>query len=151
MKLRLIVVGQLTTPGTSILCDDYEQRLQHYTSLDIVEVKAAKGNIEDILVAEAVAIQAKIPEAAKVYVLAVEGSMVSSPQLATIIEEHQTYGATPLVFIIGGSDGLAESIKQRGKLLSVSTMTFPHQLMRVILLEQLYRAFKIIHNEVYHK
>lgn len=151
MKLKLIVVGQLTTPGMNVLCDDFVQRLQHYTSLEIVEVKEAKGKIEEILVAEAAAIQKQIPTAAKVYVLAIEGSVVSSAQLATIIEEHQTYGSAPLVFIIGGSDGLAESIKQQGKLLSVSTMTFPHQLMRVMLLEQLYRAFKIIRNEVYHK
>lgn len=151
MKLRLIVVGQLTTPGLKTLCEEFEQRLQHYTSLDIVEVKEAKGTVEETLATEALAIQPLIPNAAKVYVLAVEGSMMSSPQLATMIDDHQTYGSTPLVFIIGGSDGLADSIKQLGKLLSVSTMTFPHQLMRVLLLEQLYRAFKIIRNEVYHK
>jgi 23S rRNA (pseudouridine1915-N3)-methyltransferase len=151
MKLRLIVVGQLTTPGLQVLCDDFEQRLKHYTSLEIVEVKEAKGSIEDVLATEAIAIQKHIPEATKVYVLAVEGSTMSSLQLASMMEEHQTYGSTPLVFIIGGSDGLAATIKQQGKLLSVSTLTFPHQLMRVLLLEQLYRAFKIIRNEVYHK
>jgi 23S rRNA (pseudouridine1915-N3)-methyltransferase len=151
MKLRLIVVGQMTTPGIKVLAQDYEQRLQHYTSLDIIEVKEAKGILEEVLAAEAKAIEKHIPASAIVYVLAVEGSMVSSLELASLIEGHQTYASTPLVFIIGGSDGLAASIKQRGKLLSVSTMTFPHQLMRVLLLEQLYRAFKILRHEVYHK
>ena len=151
MKLRLIVVGQLTTPGIDVLVEEFRQRLVHYTSLDIIEVKEAKGAIDDVLAAEAAAIQKHIPSGATIYVLAVEGSMMSSPQLATLIDQHQTYSSTPLVFIIGGSDGLAHSIKQQGTLVSISAMTFPHQLMRVILLEQLYRAFKINSNEVYHK
>jgi 23S rRNA (pseudouridine1915-N3)-methyltransferase len=151
MKLRLIVVGSLTSLGIKAVSQDYEQRLLHYAALEIVEVKEAKGTIDEVLAKEAMAIQKHIPELATVYVLAVEGSMVSSVELAALIDHHQTYGSTPLVFIIGGSDGLADSIKQRGKLLSVSTMTFPHQLMRVLLLEQLYRSFKILRHEVYHK
>jgi 23S rRNA (pseudouridine1915-N3)-methyltransferase len=151
MKLRLIVVGQMTTPGIKVLAQDYQERLLHYTSLDIIEVKEAKGTTEEVLAAESMAIQKHIPASAIVYVLAVEGSMVSSLELASLIEDHQTYASTPLVFIIGGSDGLAASVKQRGTLLSVSPMTFPHQLMRVLLLEQLYRAFKILRHEVYHK
>jgi Uncharacterized conserved protein len=151
MRILLIVVGQLTTPGLRTLSDDFEQRLKHYTSLTIIEVKEAKGSVDEVLNAEASLIQKHIPDAANVYVLALEGSPLSSLQFATMVEAQQTYGSTPLVFIIGGSDGLADSIKQQGKLLRVSTMTFPHQLMRVLFLEQLYRAFKIIRNEVYHK
>lgn len=151
MRILLLVVGQLTTPGLRTLSDDFEQRLKHYTSLEIIEVKESKGSTNDVLAAEAAAIQKHIPSGATIYVLALEGSMMSSPQLATLIDQHQTYGSTPLVFIVGGSDGLAHSIKQQDKLLSISTMTFPHQLMRVLLLEQLYRAFKIIRHEVYHK
>lgn len=151
MKLRLIVVGRLTTPGMKVLSDEFEQRLLHYTALEIVEIKEAKGSMEDVLAAESLAIKKHIPSGANVYILAVEGIMVSSIQLAHIIDEHQTYGSTPLIFVIGGSDGLADSIKQEGTLLSVSAMTFPHQLMRVLMLEQLYRAFKILRNEAYHK
>jgi 23S rRNA (pseudouridine1915-N3)-methyltransferase len=151
MKLRLIAVGSLKTPGIQTLCDDFANRLQHYTALEIIEVKEAKGSVDEILAAEATMIERHIPASAVVMVLAVEGTMMTSVQLAEMIASYQTYGSGTLVFIIGGSDGLAHSIKQRGQLMSVSLMTFPHQLMRGMLLEQLYRAFKILRHEVYHK
>jgi 23S rRNA (pseudouridine1915-N3)-methyltransferase len=151
MKVRVISVGSLTTPGIKTLCDDFASRLNHYTTLEMIEVKEAKGTPDEVLAAEAVSIARHIPESAVVMVLALEGTMMTSLQLAQMIESHQTYGSKTIVFVIGGSDGLDHSIKQRGQLLSVSLMTFPHQLMRGMLLEQLYRAFKILRHEVYHK
>jgi 23S rRNA (pseudouridine1915-N3)-methyltransferase len=151
MKIIILAVGSLTTPGMKTLSDDYLNRLQHYTSIMIHEIKEGKGNDDQRLTQEAEQIQRFLPATAKVVVLSLEGIMVSSEGLATMIDEHKTYDSSAIVFIIGGSIGLHSTIKSLGKNISMSLMTFPHQLARVLLLEQLYRAFKIINNEVYHK
>jgi len=151
MKISILAVGSLTTPGMKILSEDYVSRLQHYTSITVHEIKEGKGSDNQILTQEAEQIQRFLPDSAKVIVLSIEGTLISSENLATMIDDHKTYNASPLVFIIGGSVGLQTTIKSLGKNISMSRMTFPHQLARVLLLEQLYRAFKIINNEVYHK
>ena len=151
MKITILAVGSLTTPGMKILSEDYFHRLQHYTSIAVHEIKEGKGSEEQVLNQEAEQIQRFLPENAKVIVLSIEGTLISSEGLATMIDDHKTYDASPLVIIIGGSLGLHSTIKSLGKNISMSMMTFPHQLARVLLLEQLYRAFKIINNETYHK
>lgn len=151
MKIILITVGSLSTPGLQTLSDEYVSRLQHYASLKVIEVKEGKGTDAQILQQEADFILQQLPDSAKIVILSIEGKPLSSIELSQMIDHHQTYQSTPLVFIIGGSLGLAETIKAKGVNLSLSTMTFPHQLARVMLLEQLYRAFKILKNEVYHK
>jgi len=151
MKIIILTVGSLTTPGMEILSEDYLSRLQHYTSITLHEIKEGKGTDDQVLSQEAEQIQRFVPDHAKVIVLSIEGTLISSEGLATMMDDHKTYESSPLVFIIGGSVGLHSSIKSLGKNLSMSRMTFPHQLARVLLLEQLYRAFKIINNEVYHK
>jgi 23S rRNA (pseudouridine1915-N3)-methyltransferase len=151
MKIIILTVGSLTTPGMKVLSEDYLSRLQHYTTTAVHEIKEGKGTDEQILTQEAEQIQRFLPDNAKVIVLSLEATLISSEGLATMIDTHKTYDSSPLVFIIGGSVGLHSSIKSLGKNLSMSRMTFPHQLARVLLLEQLYRAFKIINNEVYHK
>jgi 23S rRNA (pseudouridine1915-N3)-methyltransferase len=151
MKVTILAVGSLTTPGMKILSDDYLGRIQHYSTVTVQEIKEGKGNEEQVLTQEAEQIKRWIPNNAKVIVLSIEGTLLSSEGLSSIIEDHKTYDSSPLVFIIGGSTGLDSSIKSLGKNISMSKMTFPHQLARVVLLEQLYRAFKILNNEVYHK
>jgi 23S rRNA (pseudouridine1915-N3)-methyltransferase len=151
MKISILAVGSLTTPGMKILSEDYVNRLQHYTSITVHEIKEGKGSDNQILTQEAEQIQRFLPDNSKVMVLSIEGTLISSEGLATMIDDHKNYDASPLVFIIGGSVGLHSTIKSLGKNISMSLMTFPHQLARVLLLEQLYRAFKIINNEVYHK
>jgi 23S rRNA (pseudouridine1915-N3)-methyltransferase len=126
--------------------DDYRSRLTHYVDLDIIEVKESKT---DDPIEEAVSIQKVLDPRGKTIALTLEGKSYTSEAFANLINDHQTYQSEPLQFLIGGSNGLAEELKINP--MSFSSFTFPHQLMRVIFLEQLYRAFKIIKNEPYHK
>lgn len=146
MKVRLICVGSISSSPLRQLVDDYASRLQHYVELEIIETKESKT---DDPKEEALAIQKVLDPRGKTIALTIEGKSYSSQSFANFINDHFTYQAIPLQFIIGGSNGLAQELKMNG--LSFSSFTFPHQLMRVIFLEQLYRAFKIIKNEPYHK
>jgi 23S rRNA (pseudouridine1915-N3)-methyltransferase len=146
MKIRIICVGTLSSRPMKELVNDYYSRLRHYTDIDIIEVaESASDNIEE----EALKIKEVMVHPAKTIALAIEGKPYSSSQFAQWIDDHQTYESMPLQFIIGGSNGLASSLKTNT--LSFSAMTLPHQLMRVFLLEQLYRSYKILRNEPYHK
>lgn len=146
MKIRIICVGKLSSAPMKELVADYQSRLRHYVDIDIVEVaESPTDNLQE----EAVLIKQAMLQPATTIALAIEGKAYSSQQLATWIDEYQTYESMPLQFIIGGSNGLDPSLKSQ--MISFSTMTFPHQLMRVLVLEQLYRAYKIIRNEPYHK
>lgn len=138
--------------------DEYIKRLRGFCDLQIAEFapahlgdKPSSGEITAALEREAAFISKKIPSGSHVTALCIEGKQLSSEELAAEIRQAADIG-TPLTFIIGSSYGLAESIKKRADLrLSFSRLTFPHRLFRVLLLEQLYRAFKINSGGAYHK
>ncbi len=138
---------------------EYAKRLSRYCKLEIVEVAdektpdgAGEALEEQIKQREATRLLAKIPSDAYVIALMIEGKMPDSVQLSEKLEQLGVRGISHIVFIIGGSLGLSQSVQKRAnEQLSFSKMTFPHQMMRVILLEQIYRAYRIINNEPYHK
>ncbi len=159
MRITLITVGKIKEKFYTQAIDEYAKRLSRYCKLEIVEVADEKTpdhaseNVErQIKEKEGERILKNIKDDAYVIALAIEGKMPDSVGLAKKIENLGIGGVSHIVFIIGGSLGLApEVLKRADELLSFSKMTFPHQLMRVILLEQIYRSYRIISNEPYHK
>lgn len=159
MKITLITVGKLKEKFFRDAVGEYGKRLSRYCRLDIREAadektpeKASAIQREQILQKEGERIQKLIPEDAFVITLEVEGRRLTSEAFAEEIRRLCVSGTSHIAFVIGGSLGLHDSIKKRADLaVSFSDMTFPHQLMRVILLEQIYRAYRIINGEPYHK
>ncbi|MDA8234358.1 MAG: 23S rRNA (pseudouridine(1915)-N(3))-methyltransferase RlmH [Clostridia bacterium] len=159
MNIRVIAVGKLKEKYLTEAVKEYLKRLGGYAQVEVVEVpdekapeKASPAEEDQVRRKEAEGIGRHLRPGAFVVALAIEGKMLSSEELAGFVEDLGVKGRSNVVFIIGGSLGLHESILQKADLkLSFSRMTFPHQLMRVILLEQLYRAFKINRGEPYHK
>ena len=150
--IKIITVGTIKERYLKEAFDDYVKRLKKYTNIEVIEVK------DEGLVEESKAIQLEKDKIEKhigtrdyVITLEIEGKQLTSPEFAEKIDQIQIENSN-ITFIIGGSYGLSEEIKQKAKFhLSFSKMTFPHQLFRVFLLEQIYRAFKILNNEKYHK
>ncbi|WAA12266.1 23S rRNA (pseudouridine(1915)-N(3))-methyltransferase RlmH [Fervidibacillus halotolerans] len=159
MKITIITVGKLKEKYLKQAVDEYAKRLSSYVKIEIVEVSDEKapenmteGEKEIVKRKEGERILAKLAPDAYVIALAIEGKMKSSETFATNLEQLFIRGKSHIAFIIGGSLGLSDEVMKRAnESLSFSKMTFPHQLMRVILLEQLYRAFRIMRNEPYHK
>ena len=159
MNISVICVGKLKERYWSDAVAEYSKRLKSYCSLDIVELKESRlpdkaGPAEELAVKEAEGreILKKIKDNMYVITLEVKGKMLSSEKLAAKIENLGIDGVSNIAFVIGGSLGLSEAVSRRADFkLSFSEMTFPHQMMRVVLLEQIYRSFKIIKNETYHK
>lgn len=159
IRVTLIVLGKLKEKYLRDACLEYEKRLGAFCKLDIIELNPVKlpddpsdSQIIDAIDREASEIQKRIPSGAKVYSLCIEGKMISSEQLASEIEKSAVSGNGNIAFIVGSSFGLSEKIKKASDFkLSMSPMTFPHQLARVMLLEQLYRAFQINLGGKYHK
>lgn len=158
-NVNLIVVGRIKEKYFDAAVAEYVKRLGRYCRLTITEIKdepipenPSDREIELVLEKEAERIEAKIPKNAYLVPLCIEGKQIDSQGLADMIGSTATDGKGELTFIIGGSLGICERIKQRaGFKLSFSKMTFPHQLMRVVLLEQIYRAFNINNGGKYHK
>ncbi|UWE03630.1 23S rRNA (pseudouridine(1915)-N(3))-methyltransferase RlmH [Laceyella sacchari] len=159
MKIQLITVGKLKEKYLKQACDEYLKRLTPYAKVEIVEVNEEKAQ-DPVHEAEVALIKRKEGERilkalspdAFLIALAIEGKSLSSPEFAIKLERLGTYGQSHVAFVIGGSYGIApEVLKRADLLLSFSAMTFPHQLIRIFLLEQIYRAFKIIRGETYHK
>ena len=157
MKINIITVGKIKEKYLKEAIDEYKKRLSKFCNLNIVEVNESVAKIENeshikkSLQDEAQSITSKIRNE---YVIAldIEGKEYSTVEISEKIKEITLKGASEISFIIGGSYGLDNSIKKRADLrLSFSRLTFPHQLFRVILLEQIYRVFKVINNEPYHK
>lgn len=159
MQFSIIAVGNLREKHWKQACDEYLKRLGPYADTRVFEVAEERVQHED---SPALLLQAKQKEAERmrkllrpgqtIIALDVLGRSMTSPDLAVYLETEETYGRGSFALIIGGSYGLDESILQAASLrLSFSAFTFPHQLMRVILLEQLYRAMKIRRGEAYHK
>ena len=159
MKIKLICVGKVKEKFYVDAIKEYSKRLGAYTSLEIIEVpdektpdKASEAINLQIKEKEGNAILSKVKQNVFVMLLDVKGKMYSSEELSELIENYMIDGKSEFVFIIGGSLGVSQQVKQRAStLISFSKMTFPHQLMRVIFLEQIYRSFKIMKNEPYHK
>lgn len=159
MNISVICVGKLKERYWSEAIAEYCKRLKSYCNLEIVELKESRlpdksGPSEEKAVKETEGeeILKKIKDGMYVVTLEVNGRAMSSEKLAEKIEKLTIDGVSNIAFVIGGSLGLSEAVSRRADLqLSFSQMTFPHQMMRVILLEQIYRSFKIIRNETYHK
>ena len=157
--IKILCVGKIREDHFVRACAEYEKRLSRYTQLDIAEVaeeKAPEGlsqaEKEQILANEGERLLGKTDERDHIIALCIEGKKLTSEAFATHIRTAMLAGKSRIVFIIGGSFGLHPSVKRRADmLLSFSDMTFPHQLFRVMLAEQIYRAFKINNNEPYHK
>ncbi len=160
MKITVISVGKIKEKYfTGGAINEYAKRLTKYCKLDLVEVPDEKApeNLSDkemiqVKDKEGERILAKIGDQAYVIALAIEGKQLTSEDLSETIEKLGVSGKSHIVFVIGGSLGLADAVLNRANYkLSFSKMTFPHQLMKVVLLEQVYRAFRISRNEPYHK
>lgn len=152
--LQIIACGQLKERYLRDGIAEYVKRLGRYVDTEIMEVADAPdtGALAVQLAKEGDLILAKIPAKTFVIALEIEGKMVDSEQFAAVIERGLEQGGASLTFVIGGSRGLDRRVLARADLrLSFSQMTFPHQLMRLILLEQIYRAFRILRGEPYHK
>lgn len=159
MKIVIVCVGKIKERFYQDAIAEYEKRLRKYCRLEIVEVAdektpdgASPAEEEQIKEKEAARILSKIKDGAYVCTLEIGGKRFSSAGFAQWIEQSGIRGISSIYFVIGGSLGLHKSVLQRSnQSLSFSDMTFPHQLMRVILCEQVYRAFRIISGEPYHK
>ncbi len=158
IKVTLITLGKLKEAYLRDAADEYKKRLSRYCNLEVVELtpeqlpdNASASQIENALSREAQMISSKIPKGAYTVSLCVEGKEMPSEKFADLIAGRCREGK-PMCFIVGSSYGLSAEIKRLSELkLSVSQMTFPHQLFRVMLLEQIYRGFKINEGSTYHK
>lgn len=156
MKITLICVGKLSLPFIKQGAAEYEQRLKRFAPLNIIELKeekrgGKKADVNFIRQSEADQIMAKIPNGAYLIGLDETGKQASSERFATRIEQHMNQGTANICLIIGGAYGLTDKLRKHcNELLSLSAMTFTHQMARLFLLEQLYRGFTIIRNEPYH-
>ena len=158
MNITLICVGKLKEKFYTDAVKEYEKRLSKFCKFKIIELTDEKTNAlndtgkNDIVKEkEGKRILDKIPDGAFVYALAINGKQYDSEELSALISQDMMQNSN-FVWIIGGSLGLSDEVLNRAnKKVSFSKLTFPHQLMRVIFTEQLYRAFKIMHNEPYHK
>lgn len=153
INMTLICIGKVKDNYSENEIKEYLKRIKPYINLQIIEIKAV-NNYDDLknLQIEGGLILKEISDSDFVITLEVEGKMLSSTELATYIQNHYTYDKRKIVFIIGSSCGLCQEVRNRSNFkLSFSKMTFPHQLMRIIFLEQLYRAVTINNNIKYHK
>lgn len=155
MKLKLICVGKLSEAFLRDGAEEYARRLQRYLPFSCLELKEEKsGKKADprlIRELEGERILGRIPPEAYVFILDERGKALTSEGLAALLEGHMVQGTTELVAVIGGAYGLSDRVRQRGDMiLSLSAMTFTHQMARLFLLEQLYRSCTILRNEPYH-
>lgn len=159
LQVNLFCVGKLKESFYLDACREYLKRMQAHCKLTITELPEERlpespspAQMEAALLKEATSIEQKLPKGSKLIALCVEGSLLSSEALSTQVIHWMSNGCSSLTFLIGGSYGLHPSIKAQAALrLSMSPMTFPHHLARVMVLEQIYRAFQISQGTRYHK
>ena len=157
--IEIICVGKLKESYWQDACAEYAKRMSAYCKFQVTELaeqrlpqKPSAAQIAAALEQEGKAILRKIPAQAMVIALCIEGKGYSSQQLADCLQQAGNYGRSNVVFLIGSSYGLSKEVKERAEIqLSLSALTFPHQLARVMLYEQLYRAFQMNQNGKYHK
>ena len=159
MKITVVCVGKIKEKYLTMAIDEYSKRLSRYCKLEIIELpdektpdNASPAEELQIKKKEGERILKNIKDSAYVIALAIEGKMLSSEELADKMQQLGVNGESHLVFVIGGSLGLDSEVLDRADYkLSFSKMTFPHQVMRMILLEQVYRGYRIMGGEPYHK
>lgn len=159
MRISVVCVGKIKEKYFTMGIDEYSKRLSRYCKLDIIEVPDEKtpdnaSEAEELMIKkkEGERILKHIKESAYVIALAIEGKMLTSEELAEKINKLGIGGDSHIVFVIGGSLGLDKTVLDRADYkLSFSKMTFPHQMMRMVLLEQVYRGYRIMKGEPYHK
>ena len=157
MKINIIAVGKIKEKYLKEAIDEYKKRLSKFCSLNIMEIDECVAKVEnDANIKKSIDDESKsiISKIKNEYIIAldIDGKEYSTLELSDKINDIKLKGVSEISFIIGGSYGLSETIKKRADLRpSFSKLTFPHQLFRVILLEQIYRVFKIENNEPYHK
>lgn len=159
MRITIIGVGKIKEKYFSSAIEEYTKRLSRYCKLEIIEVtdektpdQASEAEENQIKKAEGARILKYIKDGTYTIALAIEGTMLSSTEMAAKLEQLAVNGISHITFIIGGSLGLSHEIMERADYkMSFSKMTFPHQLMRVVLLEQIYRVYRINSGEPYHK
>ncbi len=159
LNVQIICVGKLKEKFWTEACQEYAKRLQAFCRFAITEVEEEKvqdnpssAQIGSVIAREGERIMSKLPKNAVVIAMCIEGKPKSSEQLARTLSDFAVSGSSHVVFVIGGSWGLSDEVKQAASVrLSMSPMTFPHQLARVMLCEQIYRAFQINANGKYHK
>lgn len=159
MDITIVSVGKLKEKYLKKGIDEYAKRLGRYTKFQVVEVSdeqapenLSEAEMEQVKEKEGERILSKIPGNAYVFALAIEAKERTSESFAKEIEQLMIHGNSKIVFVIGGSLGLSQQVMNRSnETISFGKMTYPHQLMRLILVEQIYRAFRIMRNEPYHK
>ncbi|MCP3027008.1 23S rRNA (pseudouridine(1915)-N(3))-methyltransferase RlmH [Halobacillus sp. A5] len=159
MKITIVTVGKLKEKYLKQGIDEYIKRLTPYAKVEIIEVPDEKApenlseaQMLEVKQKEGERILSKIQQDTYVITLEIEGKQLTSEKLAKQLDDLGTYGKSKVAFVIGGSLGLSDEVLKRSDYgLSFSNMTFPHQLMRLMLVEQVYRAFKIMRGEPYHK
>lgn len=155
MKLNLLCVGRLTLPCLHDGCSEFAGRLQRYMPLNIIEIKEYKTgrklDLPRIIESEGDLLSRHIPAGTFVIALDRHGKQFGSEQLADLMQQHMVQGMPAWTILIGGPYGLDETLRNKADLvLSLSAMTLPHQMARLLILEQLYRCCTIIRNEPYH-
>jgi len=159
VNITIISVGKLKEKYLKMGIDEYVKRLGSYAKVDLVEVpdekapeQLSEAEMEIVKRKEGERILSKINEGMHVIALAINGKMKSSEEMAQDLESLMTYGTSKVAFVIGGSLGLHDDVLKRAdEKLSFGKMTLPHQLMKLVLVEQIYRSFRIIKGEPYHK
>lgn len=159
MKITILCVGKIKEKFYREAIQEYSKRLSRYCKLEIIEVadektpdNASETVEHQIKEKEGERMERYLKEGAFVCALAIDGKQLDSVELSEKLEQLATNGISHIIFLIGGSLGMSDALLKRADLkLSFSKMTFPHQLMRVILLEQIYRGYRIMNHEPYHK
>lgn len=154
IEIQVISVGSIKEKYMQELIFDYKKRISKYAQIELIELKDESNKVNENVVKdiEGERIISCIKDGYYVILLDLKGQMLDSVSLSKKIDEITTYYSSKLAFVIGGSYGVSEAVKKRSNYsLSISKMTFPHQFARGILLEQIYRSFKILSNETYHK
>ncbi|HJQ26036.1 MAG TPA: 23S rRNA (pseudouridine(1915)-N(3))-methyltransferase RlmH [Blastocatellia bacterium] len=153
MKLRFVWVGKTRRAPVRELVEEYVGRLRHFAPVEITELRdRSEGSARQIIEREGEDILARLTDAGFVVVLDERGREMDSFKLAEFVEQHRAGGTKQMTFVIGGHQGLAEAVRRRaGLVLALSRMTLTHEFARVLLTEQVYRAFTIIHDLPYQK
>jgi 23S rRNA (pseudouridine1915-N3)-methyltransferase len=151
MKLKVLWVGKSRDSWVKEAIDEYAGRIRRYCPLELIDIRDEKGAVaEEMRRRECERLEKQIPPNATVILLDERGEQMDSPSLAGLLGKQRDSGVAEVIFAIGGAYGFSEEFRHRGKLLSLSRMTFTHQMVRPFLLEQIYRAFTILNGEPYH-